>query len=279
MSDGERRLLQTIKRPAAMPDKPAAIASLVANALLRRPTRAGTGYASDESPVIIAGMHRSGTSLVARLLERGGLYVGGSWVERNHESVHFTRANRAMLGEPPLTIHDYGWSAPKSADFIWARKGFAERAAKDLSHFLAEMDGEAGWGWKDPRNSLTLPVWLAVFPNARVLHVVRDGRAVALSLADRDFIDPAMGIALWEHHYRRAEAAMGGLPEERRFTVRYEELLENPDAVLTRLRAFAGVQHDISPEGINTSRVSERLADDRVGAISDNVLLRQLGYV
>jgi hypothetical protein len=41
------------------------------------------------------------------------------------------------------------------------------------------------WGWKDPRNSLTLPYWLALFPEAHILHVRRDGEAIASSLMCR----------------------------------------------------------------------------------------------
>jgi hypothetical protein len=41
------------------------------------------------------------------------------------------------------------------------------------------------WGWKDPRNSITLPVWLKLFPDARVIHIVRNGVDVAESLYRR----------------------------------------------------------------------------------------------
>src|SRR5262249_51761949 len=41
------------------------------------------------------------------------------------------------------------------------------------------------WGWKDPRNTYTLPIWLDVFPHAKVVHVYRHGVDVAHSLRVR----------------------------------------------------------------------------------------------
>jgi hypothetical protein len=41
------------------------------------------------------------------------------------------------------------------------------------------------WGWKDPRNSLTLPYWLRLFPQARLLQVRRNPEAIARSLMRR----------------------------------------------------------------------------------------------
>ena len=38
------------------------------------------------------------------------------------------------------------------------------------------------WGWKDPRNTFTLPLWIELFPDAKVIHVVRHGVDVAGSL-------------------------------------------------------------------------------------------------
>jgi hypothetical protein len=268
-----------LPRPTELP---ATLGVAAARVLIRRGPRAGRGFVSDEAPVIIAGMHRSGTSLVARLLERAGLYAGGSWLDENHESIFFSRANRAMLGEGPYLIYDYGWTAPKTAGFIAARRGHAERAARNPSRFFAERAGETVWGWKDPRNSLTLLVWLAIYPNARVLHVVRDGRAVALSLAERDGLDPAFGLALWSVYVERAAHAIEALPEDRRITVRYEDLLDRPEPAIEMLVHFAGLAPAGSLDGIaslvDRERSAARTADPAFAAVGDHPLLARYGY-
>jgi hypothetical protein len=237
---------------------------------------------SQESPLIVIGMHRSGTSIVTRLLERGGLYVGGSWLDENHESIFFSRANRAMCGEGPYLVHDFGWTAPKSDEFIMARRGFAERAAEKPKAFFAERAGEAVWGWKDPRNALTLPVWLSIFPGARVLHVVRDGRAVALSLAARDSLDVSFGLALWGHYAARAERAMEPLPEDRRMSVRFEDLAADPQGVLARLFLFSGLTPsrplDEIASDLRRERATAPLADPRIEGLADHPMLARYSY-
>ncbi len=264
-------------------DLPSMGAALFAHYLLRRGPIRARGVVSDEAPVIIAGMHRSGTSLVTRLLERGGLYVGGCRVDENHESIHFTRANRAMCGEGAWLLHDYGWASPKADDFIRARVGYAERAAAGMTTFFRGRHPERGvWGWKDPRNSLTLPVWLAIFPSARVLHVVRDGRSVALSLADRDELDPAFGLALWGHYVARIERALAAVPRTRKLTVRYEDLVRTPTAVLRRMYEFCGLNPrerlaSLSAD-VDSGLADARLGDIRAHLAGDHPLLARYGY-
>jgi hypothetical protein len=275
--------LAALLRHAPRPDDLPRIAAVAAaRALTRRGERRGSGYVSDEAPLIVAGMHRSGTSIVTRLLERAGMFAGGSWLDENHESIHFSRANRAMCGEGPYLLYDYGWTAPKSDDFIAARRGYAERAARDSAPFFADRRDEPLWGWKDPRNSLTLPVWLSIYPRAQVLHVVRDGRAVALSLAERDSLDLSFGMALWAHYVTRADRSMAALPQERRLTVRFEDLTDAPAPVLERLYRFAGLAPALDLEQIAADVKRERgtapLADPRVADLGDHPLLARYSY-
>jgi hypothetical protein len=233
--------------------------------------------------VIVAGMHRSGTSLVTQLLEMGGMYVGGTRIDEHHESVHFSRANRAMLGEGSYQLYDFGWTAPKTDEFIAVRRGYAERAAAGLSTFLAERSDEAVWGWKDPRNCLTLPVWLSIYPAARVVHTVRDGRAVALSLADRDALDPDFGLALWAHYVTRVERALEGVPESRRLTIRYEDLTAAPVSTLDSLYEFLELQPPDTTSRIastvSPTPTAARRADPRLERLPDHPLLARYAYV
>ena len=250
--------------------------------LLTRGPKSGQDLVSDEAPIIVIGMHRSGTSLVSRLLERGGVYVGGSWLDENHESVHFLRANRAMFGEGPRMLRDFGWTAPKTDEFILERRGYAEQAARQLSAFFADRTNEDAWGWKDPRNTITLPVWLSIFPQARVVNVLRDGRSVALSLTDRNRLHPAFALGLWAHYVTRAEKNLEAVPDTRKITIRFEELAEDPESLLGLLYEFAGcttsgdfrtLTADVIPD-----RASARLDDPRIADMGDHPLLARLGY-
>jgi len=108
------------------------------------------------------------------------------------------------------------------------------------------------WGWKDPRNTLTLRLWLDLFPEARVIHVIRSGIDVALSLHRRaaqrgvgtpECSDPAYCFQLWER-YAQEGCAWRTLPESRYLEVYYEELLREPRAQLLEMLRFVGSSPD-----------------------------------
>jgi hypothetical protein len=271
-----------LRRAPGIRDVPGLAVAALGRSALRRPARPGEGYVSDEAPLIIAGMHRSGTSIITEVLVRAGLYAGGESVDEHFEAVHFSRANRAMTGEGSFMLLDYGWTAPKGDEFIAGRRGYAESAARSSGAFFADRAGEAAWGWKDPRNNLTLPVWLSIFPRAKVLNIIRDGRAVALSLADRDGLDPSFGVALWAHYVARAEATLAPLPVEQKLTVRYEDAITEPERVLPRLLEFVGLDADggIEPllSMLDAGPMAARRTDERLSRIEAHPMLVTYGY-
>jgi hypothetical protein len=155
-------------------------------------------------PVIVLGMHRSGTSLVAGMLIRLGVFLGpGLRLPQPGEA----RSPALILGgygeaeaffglnEQLLERAGATWARPEPLLALRGDPGFAAGAARFLQgatfgriarNYLRGMpvDAEA-WGWKDPRNTITLPLWLRLFPEARVLHVRRDPEAAARSLHRR----------------------------------------------------------------------------------------------
>src|SRR5690606_21571753 len=112
------------------------------------------------------------------------------------ESVTFMLINEGLL-------HQCGafWSEPMSAHFVLAQPDAARHLAAGARDALAaQFDRYAGssgrhletnesalpaFGWKDPRNTFTLPVWNQVFPELRAIHILRHGVDVAASLSRR----------------------------------------------------------------------------------------------
>jgi hypothetical protein len=147
------------------------------------------------SPIVVIGMHRSGTRLLVDVLDKLGVFMGADR-QGDAESVTFMMINEWLL-------HQCGafWSEPMSAHFTLSQpEVVAELAAATRRTLAAQLDryaGPTGWhlegratelpafGWKDPRNTFTLPVWKQVFPNLRVIHIARHGVDVAASLARR----------------------------------------------------------------------------------------------
>ncbi len=144
-------------------------------------------------PVIILGMHRSGTSMIAKLLDRLGLFVGAE-LQEDHESTFFLELNETLFSrvhacwDNPLPMRNF--LAYEEAVRLTATALNGDLQSRRFRRFfkppqsLAKFDRP--WGWKDPRTVFTLPIWLRMFPQARLIYIVRNGVDVAGSLVVRE---------------------------------------------------------------------------------------------
>jgi GT2 family glycosyltransferase len=121
---------------------------------------------SPSSPVIIAGMHRSGTSLVASYLNRLGVHVGDRLWEANRqnlkgyfEDADFVELQWRMLEDATAAgdggHRDWGWTESERLD----RGRFAAHAEAARTLISARAGRPGLWGWKDPRTSILLDFW------------------------------------------------------------------------------------------------------------------------
>lgn len=239
------------------------------------------------SPVIVIGMHRSGTALLTRLLEGLGLFAG--WrQDENAEAYYFLALNAWLLRQAGAS-----WQTPTPIRYLYDDRQARARALAYLRRALAQPRVltylgasyfrsyrtpaflTVPWGWKDPRTTFTLPFWLALFPRARVIHIVRHGIDVAHSLqereervyqrwwqlrgahpllygqglwsarADEQAYVPCMplerGLALWETYVQQARTHVQALGSQA-CEVRYEKLVTAPTCVLRTLTDFCDLE-------------------------------------
>jgi hypothetical protein len=159
-------------------------------------------------PVVVLGMHRSGTSFLIRALNLMGLWLG-------RETDLSTVEGRAMIGNPKGNYENREAIAINNA--IIMRSGGAWfnpplqilASAADVPRIRTFCEAlEHGcpanfrrWGWKDPRTVLTLDVWLGALKRPIfVIASFRHPTAVAQSLLARDKIPMELGYALWIHY-------------------------------------------------------------------------------
>ena len=194
-------------------------------------------------PLAIIGMHRSGTSLVARLLNIAGLYLGDeddfypaseSNVRGHWEHLAFLEGDEAFLEslggthlEPPLFEGDW-LSTPQAKEF--------SRSIK--SEVASIFKGHPVWGWKEPRTSLLVSLYRKIIPNLRYVVCLRNPLDVAESLQARNKISVKHGVALW-HYY--TQLALEATKPDERFLVEYNDYLDNPIESVERTIRLAGL--------------------------------------
>ena len=269
------------------------------------------------APIIIVGMHRSGTTMIAQLLKELGVFMGAKQ-EQNAESLFFLKINRWLL---QASGGDWDYPEPFAAmlENCEIRNFFTERARRILNsprlieylgitnyfkyRFLGKL--EYPWGWKDPRNSFTLPIWLELFPKAKVIHIMRHGVDVADSLRRREHLildskrnqtrvirndilpthlrrqgfDPSVrcyglegSFRLWELYVAAARSyCEKQLPNS--FSFHYEDFVQKPDECLSDLISFLSLKC----ANDRIAAVCKKVQPDRIFAYRENPTLQTFG--
>lgn len=183
---------------------------------------------ADSSPVIVLGMHRSGTSCLSGCLQEAGLYLG-QVNEAAPANAKGNRENRAImeLHEDLLAGNGASWDAPR-AGLRWTNEQAARRRA-----LIAEYPAGRIWGFKDPRTLLALEGWLQDLPAARLAGSFRHPAAVARSLAVRNGFEPARSLQIWAAYNRALLQACA------RHGVLLVDFDLDPATYLSRVRAVA----------------------------------------
>ena len=210
-------------------------------------------FRKNNAPIIVIGMHRSGTTMFTVILKRCGVFMGAD-LSSNQESYTFTHFNEMLLNKAGGC-----WNDPKAIDpdtnMEFDQRTFGMQflhIKREPLNALRFIMGRS-WGWKDPRNTFTLPYWInRYFPNARVVHIYRNGLDVARSLSARNknlagieridaLNDELNCFKLWERYLDRAFS----LEDELGLSVihiSYEELIEMNSGVIYRLESFLGLK-------------------------------------
>ena len=104
--------------------------------------------------------------------------------------------------------------------------------------------GRPGWVETTPDNAIRANGLLALFPDAKVIHVVRDGRDVASSVVGRSWgpKDHVNALRWWGRRMHRAYAVLQALPPGAVLTISLEDLaIRDRQASYARLIDFIGV--------------------------------------
>lgn len=267
-------------------------------------------------PIIVLGMHRSGTTMLVKVLQSAGVFMGKQ-LSGNYESRVFQDANRQifdyfnaswmnghLLPNPDILYRGYSGLAA----------AIAARLTEDLpvAFFDSMSPSCKSWGFKDPRLSVSAGLFLRLFPEARAFFIYRDPLDVAWSIVTREKKQKRKHPGLERYEFSQQEfeemmirsikswecyntRALEGLLLFSHFsTVRYESLVRHPIPMLTSVLAGLGIEVseeriDKLPEfhidrigsaeksGLDLSKFQDYLAESPVARRLDQMFVAQQG--
>ena len=229
---------------------------------------------SERSPIFIVGCPRSGTSLLSRIINchpniaipfESHLYnTFYPWLryygdlslpdnrERLVKHILSTEVMRDWMPCPNITSTI---SAIQQYDF----SGIVEA----LMQSWTTMQGKRRWGEKTPSHLFYWRTILQDFPNLRVIHILRDGRDVALSWKYARF-GPKHIYPLaqkWKHYLEEIEIFQAALSKNAFLQIRYEDLVCKPEQIIREICEF--LDEEFAEEMLGFHRVSASYPTDR----------------
>ena len=200
--------------------------------------------------ILVLGMHRSGTSAVARTLNLLGVSLGTRMIqgeEDNNRLGFWEHADAVDINERLLSDLGRSWHDVRLLPAGWEESEAASEALRRIRGFVRDEFAHCRrWLIKDPRLCLLAPLWMRALDEAgiavRPLLVLRHPEEVALSLMRRDGLVRSHALALWAGYIASACAALG---DQTCAVLDYARFLEDWRASLLRQSRFLGIDRGI----------------------------------
>lgn len=272
-------------------------------------------FSIKKNPIIIIGMHRSGTTLLSKMLEtKNDIFWGSKMGKVNNESLFFQSVNKAVL-----KLANASWDCPEMLDHC--NDFYNQQALNYIVNALESykkvdfwgqkvLIGEnfhtvkRKWGWKDPRTTLLIDIWQKVFPQMKAIHIYRNPLDVSLSLQKRQVkyeekfigqlnqnknLPPSGGVSfrvnhlteglkLWEYYTKKALNFTGNI-----IHIPYESLLTEPLDVLERLSNFLEIELPLNFDfKVDASRANayknQDIEHEILNTFNDSPIVQKLKY-
>lgn len=194
----------------------------------------------EQKTVIVLGMHRSGTSMAGALLDALGVDMGENLFPQSranpigyYEDVDFLSLNQKILH----AARGDAYQPPSHEAILQCRPEFLSAIQKLVTAKTAPV-----WGWKDPRTSLTVGLYLSVVPNPHIIICERSRETIARSLDSRGDLTYEDGLALSNIYEARINGFVESCPACPKLVFPYEEVTRQPDLWIDHLIEFLALK-------------------------------------
>ena len=180
-------------------------------------------------PIFLVGCQRSGTTLLRLVLD-------------SHSRISCGPETRFLPDLRRIVDEKRDW--PRLARFGFEREDWLRRIREFFGGVHADYArarGKSRWADKTPLYAMSLPFVTEVFPDARIVHLIRDGRDVVVSHRKRfGYWSAVKCVVKWPRYIRTAREFGATLPPGRYHEVRYELAVSEPEKTLRELFDFLG---------------------------------------
>ncbi len=191
--------------------------------------------------VVVLGMHRSGTSMVAGILHKLGVHMGDEMLGKNKSNPtgHFEDVEFFTLSERILKAAGGKWqNPPQKEKILKAGKKFSE----EIKHIIEKKSKRKIWGWKDPRTCLTIDLFYPFLKNPYFVVVRREIEGIARSLEKRGDMCFEEGKKLAKRYIEDMERFLSEYKPKRVIEVHYRDFYKDPMREIKKLVNFLEIE-------------------------------------
>jgi hypothetical protein len=218
----------------------------------------------DRVVACICGMHRSGTSMVAQILSRLGVYLGPE------EDLHVSASDNqdgywedwaiTAVNDEIMSHFHGGWDLPLLGEEGWENAPELSAIRDKAKRLIDQRRDRRIWGWKDPRTSITLPFWNSLIPDLKVIICLRHPWEVAQSLHRRNYISIPLGLSLWQKYQ---QSLMSASNSANRLITHYDSYFIESGEETQRILTFLGMETPKTFFDVLFTACKERLRNNR----------------
>ncbi len=211
------------------------------NVDIKRVPRRVKQWSSPNKTIIVLGMHRSGTSMIASVVEALGVHMGEELLpphETDNKYGYYEDTDFVPLNDSILTAAGGDWIKPPARYKILIEyENFKDRIEK----LITKKQKNNTWGWKDPRTALTVELFLPYIDNPHFIYIKRDFASVAKSLKKRnEQYDANYLFHLSEEYNQRIQYLITKNKKIPALELRYEDVIKYPKRTVKKIELFLG---------------------------------------
>ena len=224
---------------------------------------------TSDRPIFVVGCPRSGTTMLSLMIHAHprlamppeSRFLLKTWRKRQKYGDLSTKQQRTQLAKSCVRtgskVRDLGLDPDETLEAILAAPPTIGSAFGTVFKMFADKHGAARWGDKRPAYYQEVDVLLRLFPDAQIVHIVRDGRANVASLKKMPWwpYDSIGSMAAWSQAEYCSQRNAKRLAPDVFHVIRYESLVADPEPVLRELCTF--LDEDFVPAMLEPSEVRD----------------------